>query len=528
MMAGDGVIAQSEQKESLFESFMKTVGTTKVGSLFLGFLMTLLVLLSELASETTTVETLLICIFVLMAAFLFAIFFQKDKHPGFGSWGVIGLFFLGAALGVLAYHARGGVADQWTQYKRLGGLSDVIFVGLFVFGLIMAVFVVRVWNKGQDDFMKSVATALGGAAIPPLLGKTIAVDGSKAFAAYFLGFAVSAAVNVIYCARLLANYSNKRSLESRAVLSFLYGPDKAEAVDTQFLRNFEEDPVYARRLLINAVLEYQKRVRREFAVKKEHRRKNQGPTSPPGPGPLSYYQLLSIECDKDTDLAVGSPPGGSASPLTESLEGSQPEKLYNAVFREITDENPINEDMFRIAVSLKWQENLEYIGAPGAYQKSFSYFSSVAGLALFVRQTIVMDRDKNKRFRTTQYPEGLCPAKIEQPRGLDEIDFLSYLVVPVVSSIGQAEETALGILHIDTRVFAIEAGSSASRSFEFAENIGDPAQKVYRAKLRRSDLTEFANNLYDRDDQGVKYLEEMRAVLVPILHLYLKCRQGST
>ncbi len=497
-MASDGAIAHDKKKESLFESFMKTVGITKVGSLLLGFLMTLLVLLSQLATETTTVETLLICIFVLMAAFLVAIF-QKVKHPGFGSWGVIGLFFLGAAVGILAYRAREGIADQWAQYKNLGGLSDVIFAGLFVFGVIMAVFVVRVWNKEQDDFMKSVATALGGAAIPPLLGKTIAVDGSKAFAAYFLGFAVSAAVNVIYCARLLANYSNKRSLESRAVLSFLYGSDKAEAVDKQFQKNFEADPNEAKLLLVNAVREYQEKVLREFAKKREEKRQKDREK-------FDYYQLIAIECGGEGEGAEGSPP-------------ESPDRREKVILRKVEEEE-LSDKMFRVAVSLKWQDDLEYISAPGAYKNSFPYFNSVAGLALIVFKTIVMDRDKNKRFRTGDYPEGLCPAKIEQTRGLDEIDFLSYIAIPVASYLGQPEQTRLGILHVDTRLFA------APRDI-FRPTPVPGQEKTFSETLYPAELTEYANNLYAEEDAGVKYLEDMRAVLVPILQLYLKCRQGS-
>ncbi|HSO75977.1 MAG TPA: hypothetical protein VLU47_14175, partial [Blastocatellia bacterium] len=109
----------------------------------------------------------------------------------------------------------------------------------------------------------------------------------------------------------------------------------------------------------------------------------------------------------------------------------------------------------------------------------------------------------------------------EQSRGLDEIDFLSYIVVPVASSLGQPEEIGLGILHVETRLFAAPPD-------KFANKLIDPARRVYKAQLVRSDLTDLGIKLYDQEDVGVKYLEEMRAVLVPILHLYWKCRQGST
>lgn len=533
------------KKVSLFESSMKALGITKLGGLLLGFTITLLVVLSGLMTETTAVEVLLVCVVLALLAFGFVILFQELEHPGFGKWGVVALFLLGAAIGILAYHwrggiadlannAKGGIADQWARYKSLGGLNDVIFAGLFVFGVLMAVFVVRVWDKKQDDFMKSVATALGGAAIPPLLGKTIAVNGSQAFAAYFLGFAVSAVVNVIYCAKLLADYSNKRSVESRARLSFLYGSDKAESVDKQFQKNFEEDPDYAKRLLIKTVLEYEKRVRREFANKREQKRREQEETST-----MRYYQLIAIKCkgpkgSADAPDTTQSPPASPpqpapASPPQPTLEGAlQPTNAASAqisdttpmkvVFRKIGDNDPLTEEMFRSAISLKWQDNLEYIDSASAYAQPFPFFSSVAGLALEVLQTIVMDRDKYRRFRSTLHPQGLCPVETEQRRGLDEIDYLSYIVVPVASHLGRPEQTKLGVLHVDSKLFAV----SPDKLKNVEEKDG-----ILTATLRPIELTEYANNVYEQNDIGVKYLEEMRAVLVPVLELYLKCRQGS-
>ncbi len=561
-MPNERAATRKRRKVSLFESSMKTVGITKVGSLSLGFAITLLVLLSDLMKESTAVQILLVCVVLLVLACAFAILLQEVERPGFGSWGVIGLFLLGSALGVLAYHwgegigdlasdARRGITGQWLQYKNLGGLSEVIFAGLFLFGVIMAVFVVRVWNKAQDDFMKSVATALGGAAIPPLLGKTIAVDASQAFAAYFLGFAISAAVNVILCARLLAYYSNKRTVESRAVLSFLYGSDKAETVDKQFLKNFEDDPDYAKRLLITTVLEYEKRVRREFANKREQSRQEKK-------GTMCYYELIAIECKRkqgsEPAAVAPKPPAGAPQPppagapqpppadapqpptagapkpppadapkppnvtpaaVDEQVSATTPMKI---VFRKIDDNEPLTEKMFRSAVSLKWQDNLEFIDAAAAYTQSFPLFGSVTGLALEVLNTIVMDRDKYRRFRTTSHPQGLCPADSEQMRGLDEIDYLSYIVVPVASHLGQPEQTKLGVLHVDSKLFAVSPEEL---------KIDDEKDGILTATLRPVDLTEYANKMYDQDDIGVKYLEEMRAVLVPVLELYLKCRQGS-
>src|SRR6185295_13893625 len=104
------------------------------------------------------------------------------------------------------------------------------------------------------------------------------------------------------------------------------------------------------------------------------------------------------------------------------------------------------EDMFRIGISIKNADFLEYIVAPGEYHAPFPVFGSVLGLALEMRQTIVMDRDRDKKFRNKDHKDGISPGEVEQPRGLDEIDFLSYVSIPVVSRLGEATENALGIL----------------------------------------------------------------------------------
>jgi len=189
------------------------------------------------------------------------------------------------------------------------------------------------------------------------------------------------------------------------------------------------------------------------------------------------------------------------------------------VFRKIPDAEKLTERMFRSWVQLKWQDNLETIDAAAAYSQPFPYLFSVTGLALDTLNTIVMERDKYKRFRSTQYPHGIAPAKIEQPRGLTEIDYLSYITVPVASDMGQPEQTKLGVLDVDTKLFA---AAPADLKIISEEN------GVCTARMSPDELNQLANNLYDQKDAGVEYLEDMRAVLVPVLKLYLRCRQGST
>jgi hypothetical protein len=60
-----------------------------------------------------------------------------------------------------------------------------------------------------------------------------------------------------------------------------------------------------------------------------------------------------------------------------------------------------------------------------------------------------MDRDIHKRFRNKQYTNGICPKDIEQDRGLDEIDFLSYIAIPIVSRLGSLGENPVRVLTID-------------------------------------------------------------------------------
>jgi hypothetical protein len=189
--------------------------------------------------------------------------------------------------------------------------------------------------------------------------------------------------------------------------------------------------------------------------------------------------------------------------------------------------------MFRMGVSIRLLDNLEYIVAPGEYRRPFPYFRSVAGLSLVVRQTIVMDRDKSKKFRTSEFVDGISPLEVKQSRGLTEIDFLSYISIPVISQIGNPEEIGLGVIHVDTRLFAspkpLGEVAPSARSGDPAQppTPGGPAEKTLSMKCRMDKLTEYANNLYDLNDDCVKYLEEMRAVAVPIIELYVKCRAGA-
>lgn len=537
-----------ERKQNLTDAFLSNVGVPGLGGLLFGAISAILILFSRnKVEELPAVSSAFLWVVVALFGILFFVRLLKEKGlDQLAHWGVISLSLLGFGLGMVIYLVRDwgvwmwmefreGVWWCWREFRLIDQPHEWLLTSLCLTGVILGFFVVRNWSKDQGDFVKSLTAVFGGAFVTTLLGDATEVGKETAFAYYAIGFTVSGVLNLLASSCLIARYSANRSPSSRAVLAFLYGSDKAEAIEKQFLKNFQEDPNYARRLLINTVLEYEKKVRLEFANKREQQRKQrreQDSGSPPCP--LCYYELLAIECaapasaaveiHSPPDTEIQSPPEtegqphAAAAPLPEAqINSATPMRI---VFRSIPDEEPISEKMFRSAVSLKWQDNLEFIDAAAAYKQSFPYFGSVAGVALEVLQTVVMDRDKNKRFRTTAHPQGLCPAKIEQARGLDEIDYLSYIAVPVASYLGQPEQTRLGVLHVDTKLFA------APSDFQPASVPGQNG--IFSATLRPADLTEYANNLYDRDnDAGVKYLEEMRAVLVPVLQLYLTCRQGS-
>ena len=497
---------------SINEAFMRNVAMTKRGSLLFGFALALLVLLSKLMSESTTAKVLLIATGILLVVFVFAILFQEWQHTGFGDWGVVALFLLGWAFGVLAYHGRQGFIEQWSRYKSMGGLSEAVFASLFVFGILIGVLVVRIWNKEESDFVKSVSASFGGAIIPPLLGKTINVDAGQAFAAYFLGFAVSAVVNVIYCAKLIGNYSNKRSPESRTRLDFMYGKDKAEAVDNYFLKNFLDNKDTVRLLLTQTLQAYDLEVRKGFASRMTSRREieeqKRSSATPPtasdknGTEPRfgmfrrqHYYELLSV---------IPKPNQGTHSADDQlAIE-----------FRPIDQKEEIHSDMFRMGITVKWLDNLEYVVAPGTYKKTLPYKDSVAGLALRERKVIVMDRDQNKTFRG-----GETPKSKEQKRGFKETNYISYVSIPVVSDLGYQEETELGIVNVDTMLFATESRLEPTATLV--------KENRWKLEIAAEQLREYGSNLYDDPDKNVEYLNHVTSVIRPVLRLYLICRQGS-
>lgn len=459
------------------------------------------------------------------------------------SWGITVIIVLGFGVGALLFQYRDGIIWLWSHALMINTVKRVLLASLFLLGIILGFFVVRNWSKDQKEFVTSLTAVFGGAFVATLLGEAdIGVTRLEALALYSGGFTLSGSLNLVASALLVANYTNKHSMTSRAVIDFLYGSDKAKAIDEYFLKNFKEDPDYAKRLLTDTVNAYREVVRREFAERMQARlgKRLKPPDSKVGDKQIKdqesvapsyyYYRLLSVQCKTTKDHR----PRTEEELRQEGAEGKHEADSAPNGERELSKDDPILDvtfekidritaEMFRVGVTMRWQDMLEYLVAPGEFKKSFPYFGSVAGLALLSRRAIVMDRDKNKKFRAKDFDRGRCPTDIEQPRGLDEIDFLSYISIPVVSRLGKPGEIGLGVVNIDTKLFVTTTELKGKLLVA-----PDALRVVYGAKIVRSKLTTYANGLYEENDEDVKFLIELTDIIVPVLELYLKCRQGAT
>lgn len=634
-----------QSRAKLLESLFRNVGMPRrnlIGFL-LGAIASLLLLTSGMQSVLWVIWSFVFSLGVLM--FLLVIVRPIERELNRFAWGLLVIILLGFGSGALIYQARSWWIWLWNQYRRINEAHELVLEFLFLLGVILGIFVVRNWGKEQETFIKSLSGLLGGTFIAGVFGEMLKGQGlttTGALTYYGLGFVMSASINLLVAALLTANYTNRRSISSRSVLDFLYGSERAKIIDEYFLKNFKDDPDYAKARIIDTLIEYQKLVARELADRIEKRRKNRerrrktfikregqaesaaqktienemkeletqrchlkeecqavnttgdrwteinnklqeiekrdselkklkeaikigGPILEIlenrykqlepcsqlkavhdeqerllsekeylsslsersrkqqlkleqigrrlavlqqrildlGPKcsdtrydewlnlqrllsplkPSYFYWLMAIECEE-----------GEEDETTEEAETITEDRLYRVLYREIASDEgsvkppdsaisdsakgcseigrdeatvspatsalsptakkgeTITGEMFRVGVAIRWRDNLEYIVAPGKYGASFPVFNSVAGLALIFEQIIIMDRDRYRRFRNNNYIEGVCPQGIEQDRGLDEIDYLSYISIPVINR--SASERGVGIVNIDTRLFA--------------------------------------------------------------------------
>ena len=497
-------------------------------SFFLGFIAARL----PLSADLITLPRVAIVFWAAFGLLILVLFFVKPKPLNEiefrrSRWGIFSMMVLGFGVGALSFRHRFWFAWLWFYFRKIDEPHEWLLVSLFLLGVILGFFVVRNWSKSQEDFVKSLTAVIAAAFLAGILGNVgqgRGLDTLNTFAYYALGFGLSGTINLIVFSLLVARYSDTQSITSRSVIDFLYGSDKARAIDGYFLKNFEEDPNYAKLKLLVALKAYREIIQVEFAKKLTTRKLKcevaalTSPVLPPrfsgscSTLPFDYFELLSIK---------------STQPLV-SPPVLDPNDTFEVVFRKIPEGDPINPEMIRVSISMKWQDNLEYIVAPGQYQKSFPYLGSVAGLALAVKQTIVMDRDRYKKFRGKDFVEGRTPNDVDQRRGLNKIDYLSYVAVPMSSSFGKQEETGLGILHVDTKLFACSKGYLQSISTKAGG--GECKQEIYKLERTRQQLDDFAtyaSNLYKEHDEYIESLEHFRDVIIPLLELYLKCRIGT-
>ncbi len=565
---------------SLRESLFRNSGIPyrNLIGLLLGYIGAIMLLSSGLISNQFAGWIFVVLLFLIMLL-LVVVRPYRDREVDRFAWGVLVVITLGFGLGALIHQYREWWRWLWFQYLRINEPHELLLEALFLVGVILGFFVVRNWAKEQKDFVSSLSAVLGASFVATMLGTLQDELGPmKAFSYYAIGFALSGALNLIVAARLTSSYVNRRSLSNRAALDFLYGSERAKIIDGYFLKNFQEDPDYARRWLTDALLEFRKLAKREFASRMEARRvkcaaetkryerlqpefanlkteqdalrdlqderkklmennardpnqearlqqienelpeRNQRVEQIIGQAnaehleewqtlkPKYHYEMIAIEEETSEDETSAIP---------------EKEREHNVLYKVIgSNKTPaIEESMFRVGVAMRWQDVLEYIIAPGPYGATFPYFGSVAGLALLARQTVVMDRDLKKRFRYKDTINGTSPKDIEQSRGLDEIHFLSYITIPLVNRLGSATENGVGIVNIDTKLFATD--------FKLGGTLVEAGKDIYRAVLTPIKLTEYAASLYEQDDKDVKYIEELTKIIVPVLELYSKSRVGA-
>ena len=352
----------------------------------------------------------------------------KDISFDKSRWAIFNIAMLGFGIGALLFHYRRWLIWLWNQLLKIHTTQDVLLASLFLLGVIMGFFVVRNWSKDQKDFVTSLSAVVGGAFVSSIIGDfgkdSAGLSKLITFTYYFWGFTISGAVNLLAFTFLTARYTSNQSAICRAIIDFLYGSDKAKAIDAYFLRNFEDDLDYAKSALLSTLREYREIIRGQLAERFETQRKEEDleekrkeekseakENEKNGQGKKKrYFVLLSIELqDQRATLgaaaqataaqgaaAQGAAAQGTAAQGTAAqgaaaqgaaaqgaaAQGAAAEQFV-VTFRELQREDKIESEMFRVAVSMRWQDTLEYVLAPGEYRKSFPYLGSVAGLALF-------------------------------------------------------------------------------------------------------------------------------------------------
>ena len=96
---------------------------------------------------------------------------------------------------------------------------------------------------------------------------------------------------------------------------------------------------------------------------------------------------------------------------------------------------------------------------------------------------------------------------------------MAFAAIPIVSRPGSPDENAVGVVTIDTKLFVTRSKLDGQQM--------NAAEGIFRTRMKRAKLAEYASNLYDQEDLNVKYIEDLTKVITPVLELYSKCRVGA-
>jgi hypothetical protein len=143
---------------SLRESFFRSTRLGNLVGLLLGAIASVLLLAGEGLSVKTAAIVFSISLVITMA--LFVIVSVQHESSGFG-WGPPVTMLLGFGLGALAYRYRSWMRWLWDQIRRIDQPHEWALVALFLIGVMLGAFIVRIWPKDQEAFIKGLSGILG-------------------------------------------------------------------------------------------------------------------------------------------------------------------------------------------------------------------------------------------------------------------------------------------------------------------------------------------------------------------------------
>lgn len=162
MPDGPARIARASTKvaDSLRESFFRTNGIGKLVGLLLGSIAAVLLLGTGDAESLRYVAMVFSVALILMIA-LFVIV-RAQKNPYRFGWGLPVIVLLGFGLGALVYRYRAWLRWLWNRALAINEPYEWALAALFLIGIMLGAFIVRIWPKDQEGFIKGLSGILGG------------------------------------------------------------------------------------------------------------------------------------------------------------------------------------------------------------------------------------------------------------------------------------------------------------------------------------------------------------------------------